>query len=98
VGIWFLVGDIMVPAMPGDPNHGRFFSATGSQDGERALKPTRAGKPAMRQQPMIAKIDTERSEDIEPQHQKNDPGPTEEPGHECEARQEMDEKDWSRVS
>jgi hypothetical protein len=52
----------------------------------------------MRKQSMITKIDAERPKDVDAHHQKNDPGPAEEPGYECETRDEMDENDWSCVS
>ena len=52
----------------------------------------------MRQQPMITEINTKRSKDVEASTERMTPGPTEEPVHESEKCNEMDENNQSPIS
>ena len=51
----------------------------------------------MRQQPMIAKIDPQRSEDVQPEDCEDDAGPTVEPRKHCEQRDQMTADDTAGV-
>ena len=51
----------------------------------------------MRQQSMIAKIDPQRSEDVQPEDCEDDAGPTVEPWKHCEQRDQMTADDTDGV-
>jgi hypothetical protein len=87
--IRLVIGVVVMTPMDRDPTRRRVLKTAQSKDGERVLEPNRAGKGSMRQQPMKAEADAERSEYIQADECDNDACPTEEPGHEGEQRQNM---------
>src|SRR6185312_8875591 len=97
VRIRLLIGVLMVTPMSRDPPCRRVLQTADSKDCEAVLKPFRADKPAMCQQPMVAKIDSQRSEDVQPEDCKDDAGPTVEPWKHREQREQMTTDDTDGV-
>jgi hypothetical protein len=61
--IFVFVGKLMMPAMNRYPMGRRFLQRTHTQQRQPVLQPARASKRAVRQQPVVTKIDAERAED-----------------------------------
>ena len=75
VRIVWLVGMLVVLSVDRDPAGRRILQAADAENRERMLEPLRATKRAMRQQPVIAKIDAERPEYVGSQQTNGEPGP-----------------------
>src|SRR5262245_12809640 len=97
VRIRLIIGVLMVTPMSRDPPCRRVLQTAYSKDCEAVFKPFRADKPTMRQQSMIAKVDPQRSEDVQPEDCKDDARPTVEPWKHCEQRDQMTADDTDGV-
>jgi hypothetical protein len=82
--IGLFVGVLMVPAVDRNPAGRRILQAAEAEHGEEMLEAFRALESAMRQEPVITKIDAEDAEDEIAGNQQRDTGPTEKPGKERE--------------
>ena len=89
VRIRLLVGVLMVPPMGADPARRRVLHAADSKNGERVFQRLRADHAAMGQQPMKAKADSERAENVKPDEGENNAGPAEQPRHERQQSKKM---------
>src|SRR5262249_39836266 len=84
---------LMVHAMDRHPAHRRALPAARAQEAQRMLQPARTGEAAMREQAMIADIDSERPEEVEPAERPGHPRPAEQPGHAGEQGKHGEEED-----
>src|SRR5215467_2988782 len=89
---------MMMLAMPRGPNSRRLLHTTRAENGQRALRPSRARKATVRQQPMVADVHADPTEYNASKHHEDDPGPTEGPGEARYERDEMDKNDGRRIS
>ena len=67
----------MVAAMNGDPARRRILESADGKYGESVFQPFRAGEAAVGQQPVIADIDAERSEDVDSRQTQENAAPAE---------------------
>src|SRR3954463_8616620 len=91
--VGLIVGVLMVPAMNAHPTGRRVLDTAQTQNGEGVLQPFGAGEASVSEQAMEAQADAERAKDIETQECHYQTGPTEEPGHKCKQRNQMDSCD-----
>ena len=97
VGILALVRVLMMPAMHRHPAGRGVLEAADAEDREAMLEPRWNHQPTVREQAMVAKIDAERAEHIEPGDGEEHAGPAEEPRQERKQRDQVIEDHRYRV-
>ena len=80
--IALLVGMLMMQTMYGDPARRRVFQAADAERGERPLQPFRYAQSPMRQDAVVAQIDSERAIHVQAKCPERNARPGEEPGQE----------------
>src|SRR5258708_19727659 len=75
VRVRLLVGELMMPAVYGDPPCGRFLEARHRDDHHRVLQPFRTFQAAMGQKPMVAKVVSKQPAQMRPPHPADAPPP-----------------------
>jgi hypothetical protein len=84
-----LVGMLMMPPAHRDPTDRRILQGATAEHGEGMFKPFRTPEAAMRQKPVIAETDTERTSQEDTDDSQRHAGPTEEPGQQRKQGKKM---------
>jgi hypothetical protein len=84
-----LVGELMMPAMDGDPARGCFLEAGDRDDHHGVLQPFRTFQPAVGEKPVIAKVDAKQPAQMCAEHGYEQAAPAEIAGHKGQQRDSM---------
>ena len=87
----------MMKSMGGNPPGRRVLQRTKRDGGERPLEPERHSQAAMGEQPVVAEVDPQRTEDIDEQDHDRDSRPAEVPRHKCQECEQIDHRDRAQI-
>jgi hypothetical protein len=84
-----IVGVRVVSPVGSDPARRRVLHAANSENGKGVLQRLRTDHAAMGQQPVKAKTNSERAEEVKPDERENDAGPADQPRHKRQEGEQM---------